>query len=132
MAYAYSAAVTAKAKLGGRWHYYVTVTETAVTGNTDEWQIDLDSLGITALGTVKLVSASFSGGSASLLDPQAGEAAGAVNIYENGSAAAAPRFEPSSGKYAAVVAGIIYGQSKANGTATTITTRLTIVEGLHA
>lgn len=132
MSYAYSAALTAKARLGGRWHYYVTVTEAGVTGNTDEWQITLNSLGVPPLGTVKLVSAATSGGTATTIDPQAGEAAAGVNIYENSAAAASVRFEPSSGKYAAVVAGIIYGQSKANGTATTITTRLTIVEGLHA
>ena len=128
----YAAAAPVVERLGrtnGREHYLVTVVETGVTGSTNEWSFTLASAGLPRVAMVKAVEVTFSGGSATNVDPEAGTYASGANVYSNGSASASPcHFNPTSGIIWPSSA-TLYGQSNADGTATTVTTKLLIAEG---
>lgn len=134
MPYTFSATAR-RYPVAGRNHYELTVVELAVADANSEWSIAdtgaiLDSAGRACpppkIGRVSHVTCTRSGGAATTVDPQAGSATTAKDIYENGTAAAAVRFAPSGAFYNTTA---LYGSSKADGTVTTCTTVITIVEG---
>ncbi len=129
MAYSFSATVAAVGVYRGRQHYLVTVTESDVAGSSDEWSITLASYDLPRVGVVKVVECTFTGGSATTVDPEAGMHAGGSDVYANGTAGASPlHFHPATGLIWPD-SGTLYGQSKANGAATTIVTKLLVAEG---
>lgn len=115
----------------GRKHYLLTVTETGVTGNTDEWSVALASFDLPRVGTVKAVSCVIGGGAATTVDPQAGMVATGTDVYVNGSAGSPVFYAPPASAPAIIWphAATLYGQSKANNTATSIVTKILIAEG---
>lgn len=130
MPYAYTSTVSAVGTHRGRRHYLLTVTETDVAGASDEWQVVLATAGLPRVCVVKAVECSFTGGSATTVDPEAGSGAAQSDIYSNGTAGASPlHFHPTSGVIWPCNGGTVYGQSNANGTATTITTKVLVAEG---
>jgi len=90
------------------------VTESGVTGATDEYTLTVPEIGrvvgITAVGT-------FTAGTATSIDPQLGETSGGTEVWQNGTAAAAVR-DRTVRPYVAT-ANTLYGRSGANGTITT-------------
>ena len=130
---AYAAAAPVVESLGiyaKRKAYLVTIVETGVTGNTNEWSFTLASAGLPRVCTVRAVSVymTVGGGNATTVDPQAGMVASGVDVYENGTAAANVMFFPTVGQIWPHSA-TLFGQSKANGTADTITTKILVTEG---
>lgn len=129
MPYAAAAPVVERlGRTGNREHFLVTVVETGVTGNTDEWSFTLASAGLPRVCRVLAVSCVGSGGTFTTLANEAGMVAAGSDVYANGATASPVRFKPSN----AVIwpdSATLYGQSNANGTATTITTKLLIAEG---
>jgi hypothetical protein len=130
MAYAQTSTVTRR-RFGQRDAVIVTITETGVTGSTDDWSVN----NLPAIGVLVKVSCNLTAGtgSATTVDPQVGDGNALNNIYENTTAAAFTK------EYTGVTAGIfglvdgtLYGRSKANGTVSgvgTIVTTLWILEG---
>ena len=131
MAYAASVTTADLGVTGGRRHYLVTVVETGVTGATDEWSFTLASAGLPRVCRVMAVSCVGSGGSATTFANEAGMVTSGSDVYANSATASPIRFKPSAG----IVwpdSATLYGQSNANGTATTITTKILIMEGSAA
>lgn len=127
MAYAQTSVVT-KSLTGSHFHTKVVITETGVTGATDEWSVD----NMVMIGTlVKVKSVLTAGaGSATSVDPQVGDEAGLNNIFENTTASASTsQYLASTAGVFALSNGTLYGRSKANGTADTIVTTIWITEG---
>lgn len=130
MPYTYTATAERVGTYSGRGHHLLTVTESGVTANTDEWHFSLATLGLPRVGVVKAVLCSSTGGTATQLNPDMGYAAGNADIYAKGGLANTPvHFHPTTGLIWPCDGGLIYGQSNANGTATTITTYILIAEG---
>ena len=114
MAYAFTVAEPVTTTyLDQRVKKYV-VTETGITGATDEYTLSVPEIGrvvgITAVGT-------FTAGTATSIDPRLGETSGGVEVWENGTAAASVR-DRTVRPYVAT-ANALYGRSGANGTITT-------------
>lgn len=130
MPYASSASTTDLGVTGGRRHYLVTVTETGVTGATDEWSFTLASQQLPRVCVVRSVSCVLTagGGGATSVDPEAGMVTSGTDVYSNGAAAPTVIFVPAVGQIWPHSA-TLYGQSNADGTADTIVTKLLIAEG---
>ncbi len=131
MAYSFSVAVAQVGVYRGRQHYLVTVTESDVAGASNEWNLTLASYDLPRVGVVKAVETVVTGGSATTVDPEAGSHAGGSDVYANAAAGASPlHFHPTTGLIWPCAGGAtLYGQSNANGTATTIVTKLLVAEG---
>jgi hypothetical protein len=128
MAYA---ATIAKVRLtvGNREHLIVTVTETGVTGATDETTLpDLPRIGhVTEVDAVLTAG----GGSATTIDTRIGESTTAADVLDNGTPAATIH-DTSNGRRYTKTDGKLYLSSRANGTTTgvgNIVTRITIALG---
>lgn len=131
MAYAFAVTTPTRVQVQNRYHWLITITETGITGASDEWTINLSSYKIPQVGRVtnhQCVLAT-SGGTASAVDPRLGSVSTGTDLLDNGTAAAST-YQDANARYL-LTAGTLYGSSRANGTVTsgTITTKLVLLEG---
>lgn len=119
---------------GNKVYWILTVTETGVTGSTDEWSYG----GMPAIYQVLHVDCILTAGSgnATSVDPQLGDATNSNNIFENTTASASTSENLTAASGVALGASrTIYGRAKANGTTAGVTgkivTRIGLVEGVR-
>lgn len=124
----FTVAVERLGPTGGREHYLITVTESSVAGASDEWTVTLGSQDLPRVGRVKALSCVSSGGSHTTIAPRAGMVTGGTDVYSI-SAASSPIFNNPTIGQVWPHAATLYGRSGANGTATTITTKILLAEG---
>ena len=136
---AYAATVElSEIQAGGEAYTVVTVTETGVTGATDETQID----NLPQLGTVTEVHSTLTagGGTATTVQPRLGEIAGGNSVYAAGSAAAYSHSGTLSKVYSDIDTGSkfrsgrLYWSARANGTTTgsgQVVSQIVIKHGHH-
>lgn len=113
MAYA-AAVVRTSISLSGRQAWVLTITETGVTGATDEWSAEVPLLGTLRLHTCILTQGN---GTGTTIDPIVQEATGTATVYNvmtNGTAAATTRNNSLVAHYY-VANGTIFGRSTCNG-----------------
>lgn len=133
MAYAFSVATPTRLQIEGRYHWIVTVTETAVVDANSSWTLNLATYKIPQLGRVtnhQCVLTAGVGGTATTVDPRLGSVAGGVDILDNGTAAAST-YQDANARYL-LVGQTLYGSSRANGTtagAGSIVTTFVLLEG---
>ena len=116
---AYAAAITTTTKHAAGVQYLVlTITETGVTGATDEWSAQVAVMGTLHYHKCKLTPGD---GSATTVDPIVQEATGTTStdtVFANGAAAAVTRNTPDNAHFH-VASGVLFGRSAANGTSGT-------------
>ena len=125
MAYSFSA-TKANFRLNNRPYVVITITETGVTGATDEWSVQTHSLGTLHVHKCTLTAGD---GSATTIDPTVSEKTGTASVdsvFSNGSAAASARNTPIGAHYYTPT-GILYGRSGANGTTGTTGSIVTVL-----
>jgi len=113
--------------IGGRRHVSYDITETG-TGPSDEWQLPIQEFATLTLVHSVLETA----GSATEVDPEVGTESGwAVDGIEHVARSSAPGASVRITDREVLVArnGYLYGRSKPDNTAGTITTRVSWVEG---
>lgn len=111
--------------VAGRRTLVLTISETGVTGSSDEKEIT----DLPIVGTVTDIECDLAAGagSATSVDPRIGEAAGGAEVFDNGTPGDPVR-DQTNRRYTSTGRNL-YWSARANGTADTITTKLTIVEG---
>jgi hypothetical protein len=127
MAYAATFTVSER-QINGEAYAVVALTETGVTGATDEKEIT----GLPALGTVVYVKSVLAagGGTATTVDPQLGETTNTDTVWAGAAAAATVREADLDKRYYSSGRSLFW-QSNANGTADTITSTIVIKAGHH-
>lgn len=129
MAYAH-ADVKTTYRLGGRNYILVTITETGLTGITNEHHIT----GLPAICQVVSVVSTLTigGGTATQVDPQLGDKTNSNNVFENTTPSAATREYPSAAISTSATQDL-YWRAKCDGTTGVnggVVSRVVLVEGL--
>ena len=129
MAYAAVVSSHTTRRAGGRTFHIVAISETGVTGASNEWTLT----GLPFVGTVVEVDVTLTAGNgtATTVDPEIGETTTGTEVFINGAAGASVHNDDDN-PFTTITDGTLYGRSGANGTTGTtgsIATRLTIAEG---
>jgi hypothetical protein len=125
MAYSFGTPTKQTVTAGDRVFTVVTVSETGITGASDEWSVS----GLPLVGTVTEVDHVLTpgAGTASTSDPRISETTGNADVFDNGTPAASIR-DTSNHRFT-VLDGKLYGSARANGSADSAVTRITIAHG---
>jgi hypothetical protein len=128
MAYAAAISGPVVADISGRRHLVYTVTETGITGSSDEWSIS----DVPVCGRVTEIDAVLTKdtGTVTTIDPRIGETTGGAEVFDNGSAGTSIH-DTSDHRFTAT-SRTLYGGARANGTLTgtsTVVTRVTVLAG---
>lgn len=128
-----SSATAARFLFAGRYHWVVTVTETAVADANSAWTVDLSTYGIPTVGKItahQCVLTAGVGGTATTVDPRLGSVTGGSDLLDNGTPAAST-YQNVNAVYL-LTGNTLYGSSRANGStagAGSIVTKFVMMEG---
>lgn len=113
-------------QINGEGYVYLTISETGVTGATDEKEI----VGLPEIGEITYVSSALTAGAgtATTIQPQSGEVAGSSAVWSAAAAGATVREAALAKRF---VGGTLFWQSNANGTADAVTSTVIIKFGHH-